>query len=149
MAEFIYIDEQTAPQKTAALLNDAIPCPRGLIMHRPGSGLITLRGNPPAPCAKFARYEVEFEGNISVPTDGTVGEIDAAIAISGEILPSSIAAATPTVVGAYWHVGGSAVIDVMPGCCTEVTIENASVTDTPINFRNLKVRVNRRLNYGS
>ena len=151
MAEFIYNDVQTLQPGASALLNDAIPCNRGYVLHRAGSGILTLRGIVNNPCAKFARYRVSYDGNIAVPEGGTAGEIQLAIAIGGEVVPTSIAAATPTVAQAYWNVAGFAVIDVPAGCCYTVAVENASVSADPattpasaLNVRNLNVEVSRQ-----
>lgn len=150
MAEFVYNEVQVVQPGAAALLNDAIACNRGLVLHRPGSGILTVRGVVNNPCCRFARYRVAYGGNIAVPTDGTAGEIQLALAIDGEIVPTSIAAATPTVVDAYFNVSKFAIIDVPVGCCYTLSVENASVSDTPatvpapaINVRNLNVEVTR------
>ena len=150
MAEFTYNDVQTIQAGASALLNDAIPCNRGFVIHRPASGILTLRGIVNNPCAPFARYRVMFDGNIAVPTGGTVGEIQAALAIGGEIIPTSITAATPAAVEQYWNVSGFAIIDVPKGCCYTVAVENASVSADPattpapaILMRNLNVEVTR------
>jgi len=150
MAEFIYNEIQQIPAGSSALLNDAIPCNRGYVLHRPGSGILTLKGAVNNPCARFARYKVVYDGNIAVPTAVAPGEIQVAIAIGGEVLSSSIAAATPTVADAYWNVSGFAIIDVPVGCCYTVAIENATVSEDPattpaipINMRNLNVEVTR------
>ena len=150
MAEYIYNDEQLVQPGAAALLETAIGCNRGYVLHRPGSGILTLRGMVNNPCSKFARYRVAFDGNIAIPEGGTAGEIQLAIAIDGEIVPTSIAAATPTVTEAYWNVSGFAIIDVPAGCCYTVSVENASVSATPattpasaLNLRNLNVEVTR------
>ena len=150
MAEFVYNEVQLIQPGAAALLNDAITCNRGFVLHRPGSGILTLRGIVNNPCARFARYRVAYDGNIAVPTDGTVGEIQLALAIDGEVIPTSIAAATPTVVDAYWNVSGFAIVDIPVGCCYTISVENASVSATPattpapaLNLRNLNVEVTR------
>lgn len=150
MAEFVYNEIQLIQPGANALLDDAIGCPRGYVIHRPGSGILTLRGIVNNPCARFARYRVSFDGNIAVPADGTAGEIQLAIAIGGEVVPTSIAAATPTVVDAYWNVSGFAIIDVPAGCCYTVAVENASEPATAaaaapaLNLRNLNVEVTRQ-----
>lgn len=151
MAEYIYNDEQLVQPGAPALLNDAIPCNRGYVIHRPGSGILTLRGIVNNPCAKFARYRVSFDGNIAIPEGGTPGEIQMALAIGGEVVSTSIAAATPTVAEAYWNVAGFAIIDVPAGCCYTVAVENASVSADPsttpapaLNVRNLNVEVSRQ-----
>lgn len=150
MAEFVYNEVQLIQPGAAALLNDAISCNRGFVLHRPGSGILTLRGIVNNPCARFARYRVAYDGNIAVPTDGTVGEIQLALAIDGEVIPTSIASATPTVVDAYWNVNGFAIVDIPVGCCYTISVENASVSATPattpapaLNLRNLNVEVTR------
>ena len=149
MAEFVYNEVQLVQPGAPALLDDGIRCNRGLVLHRPGSGILTLRGSNGG-CQPFARYRVAFDGNIAVPTDGTAGEIQLALAIDGEIIPTSIAAATPTAVDAYWNVSGFAIIDVPSGCCYTISVENASVSETPattpasaLNLRNLNVEVTR------
>lgn len=150
MAEYIYNEIQLVQPGAAALLETAIGCNRGYVLHRPGSGILTIRGIVNNPCNRFARYRVAYDGNIAVPEDGTAGEIQLALAIDGEVVPTSIAAATPTVVDAYWNVSGFAIIDVPAGCCYTVSVENASVSETPatvpasaLNVRNLNVEVTR------
>ena len=150
MAEYLYNDTQLIQPGAAALLDTAIGCNRGLVLHRPGSGILTLRGRVNNPCAQFARYRVAYDGNIAIPEGGTAAEIQLAIAIDGEVVPTSIAAATPTVVDAYWNVSGFAIIDVPVGCCYTISVENASVSATPattpapaLNLRNLNVEVTR------
>lgn len=149
MAEFVYNEVQTIQPGSPALLETAIGCNKGYVLHRPGSGILTLRGITNSPCMRFARYRVAFDGNIAVPTGAAVGEIQLALAIDGEVIPTSIAAATPTVVDAYWNVSGFAIIDVPAGCCYTVSVENASVPAAPatpaiaLNLRNLNVEVTR------
>lgn len=150
MAEYTYNDVQLIQPGASALLNTAIGCNNGYVIHRAGSGILTLRGKVRNSCAGFARYRVAFDGNIAVPEGGTAGEIQLAIAIGGEIVPTSIATATPTVANAYWNVNGFAIIDVPCGCCYTVAVENASVSADPsttpasaLNLRNLNVEVTR------
>lgn len=150
MAEFIYNEVQLIQPGAAALLDTAIGCNRGYVLHRPGSGILTLRGIVNNPCARFARYRVAFDGNIAVPTGATPGEIQLALAIDCEVVPTSIATATPTAADAYWNVNGFAIIDVPAGCCYTISVENASVSADPattpalaLNLRNLNVEVTR------
>lgn len=151
MAEYTYNEVQLVQAGGSALLNDAIACPKRYVLHRPGSGILTLRGIVNNPCSQFARYRVSYDGNIAVPEGGTPGEIQLAVAVGGEVIPTSIGAATPTVAEAYWNVSGFAVIDVPAGCCYTVAIENASVSADPattpapaLNLRNLNVEVVRQ-----
>lgn len=150
MAEYIYNEVQLIQPGATALLNTAIGCNKGYVVHRAGSGILTLRGIVNNGCSKFARYRVAYDGNIAVPEGGTAGEIQLALAIGGEVVPSSLAAVTPTVANAYWNVSGFAIIDVPAGCCYTVSVENASVSETPattpasaLNLRNLNVEVTR------
>lgn len=150
MAEFIYNEVQLVQPGSAAILNTAIGCPRRNVIHRAGSGILTLRGIVNNPCASYARYRVAYDGNIAVPTGATPGEIQLGLAIGGEIVETSIATATPTVADAYWNVSGFAIIDVPAGCCYTVSVDNASVSADPattpalaLNLRNLNVEVTR------
>lgn len=150
MAEYTYNEIQLVQPGGTALLNTAIGCNKGYVLHRPGSGILTLRGMVNNACNSFARYRVAFDGNIAVPEGGTAGEIQLAIAIGGEVVPTSIAAATPAAVSQYWNVNGFAIIDVPRGCCYTVAVENASVSADPattpasaLNVRNLNVEVTR------
>ena len=151
MAEYTYNEIQLIQPGAAAVLNTAIGCNKGYVIHRPGSGILTLRGITKDPCAQKARYRVSFDGNIAVPEGGTAGEIQLAIAIGGEIVPTSIATATPAAVNQYWNVNGFAIIDVPKGCCYTVSVDNASVSADPattpasaLNVRNLNVEVSRQ-----
>lgn len=150
MAEYIYNEVQLIQPGAAALLNTAIGCTKGYVIHRPGSGILTLRGKVNNPCANFARYRVAFDGNIAIPAGTAPGEIQLALAIGGEVVPTSIATATPTVADAYWNVNGFAIVDVPAGCCYTISVENASVSEdpattpaAPLNLRNLNVEVTR------
>lgn len=122
MAEFI---QSQTPQNVAfgqnLLLADSIRCPNGYVLHRNGSGILTLRGITPN-C--FARYEVTFNGNIAVPTGGTAAAIAVALAIDGEALQSSRAIVTPAAVEQYFNVTSTAIITVPKGCCYTVALEN-------------------------
>lgn len=149
MAEYVYNELQTVQPGAAALLEDGIRCNRGMVMHRPGSGILTLRGSNNG-CPGFARYRVSYDGNIAIPEGGTPAEIQLALAIGGEVVPTSIAAATPTVAEAFFNVSGFAIIDVPSCCCYTVSVENASVSADPatapapaLDLRNLNVEVTR------
>lgn len=124
MAEYV---QTSSPQVVAygqnLLLADSIPCNRGYVMHRNGSGILTLRGIVNG-CGAFARYQVTFNGNIAVPTGGTVAAIATALAIDGEPLQSSRAIVTPAAVEQYANVTNTAIITVPKGCCYTVAVEN-------------------------
>ena len=141
MAEYIYIPEQEIAANQNALLEDSIPCTKGYVIHRNGSGILTLRGIVNNPCAKFARYKVTFNGNIAIPTGGTVGAISIGLAIDGEPLQASLAIVTPAAVEEYFNVTSTAFVTVAAGCCDTIAVENTS-TD-PILLQNANVVVER------
>lgn len=141
MAEYI---QSPNPQNVAfgqnLLLIDSIPCPRGYVVHRNGSGILTLRGITRG-CAQFARYQVTFNGNIAVPTGGTAAAIATALAIDGEPLQSSRAIVTPAAVEQYFNVTSTAIITVPKGCCYTIAVENvdAGVGDTIADQQTISV----------
>ena len=143
MAEFINIPVQTVPYGQAAALNARRPCNKGYVIHREGAGIVTLRGACNNPCNTSARYQITFNGNIAIPTGGTVGEISMAIAISGEPDGASLAAFTPTVVDAYGNITCTSQVDVPRCCCYNISVENTSATAEAINLRNANLVVSR------
>lgn len=139
MAEYVYPLDQTVVSGQNVLLQDSIPCGKGYVIHRNGSGILTLRGIVNNPCAKFARYFVEFNGNIAVPAGETPGEISLALAIDGEPLQTSKARVTPTVAEAFFNVICVAYITVPAGCCVTIAVENTSNIDITVANANLVV----------
>lgn len=107
------------------------------IVHREGSGLVTLRGLTNGQCR--ARFRVTFGGNIAVPTGGTAGAISVAIAISGEPVQTSSMIVTPAAVNEYFNVYRSILLDVPSGCCSQVSVENTSGTDILVQNANLTI----------
>lgn len=127
MAEYTNVPAQTVLVGQHVLFSEApIPCNKGLVMHREGSGLFTLRG-PGCACNQcYARYFVLFQGNIAVAAGGTAANgATVAIAQNGEALASSIATVTPAALAEFNHVATFAYIDVPRGCCTTVSVEAA------------------------
>ena len=141
MAEFVENAVQLVESGQNVLLEDSIPCNKGYVLHRNGSGIITLRGIVNNPCARFARYHVAFNGNIAVPTTGTAGEISLAIAIDGESVQTSRARVTPTVTNSYFNITSVANITVPAGCCLTISIENTSGVN--INVQNANLTIDR------
>lgn len=104
------------------------------IVHRQGSGIVTLRGLTNQ-CR--ARYRVNFGGNIAVPDGGTAGAISVAIAVDGEPLPASTAIVTPAAVAEFFNVSIDTFVDVPCGCCVTVSVENTSDQDISVQNANL------------
>lgn len=147
--EFTYNPIQLVEPNQNVLLNTSIPCNKGYVIHRDGAGIVTLRGIVNNPCATFARYQVTFNGNIAVPTGGTVGPISVALAIDGEPVQTSRAIVTPAAVEEYNNVTSTAIITVPRGCCYTVAVENTSAPAAAggaapeINVQNANLTVSR------
>lgn len=141
MAEFTYNPVQEVESNQAILLNDSIRCNRGYVFHYNESGVVTLMGIVNSACGSFARYQVTFNGNISIPDGGTVDEISIALANEGEPIQTSRARVTPAAADEYFNVTSTAIITVPKGCCAHVSVENTS--DQSINVQNANLVVAR------
>jgi hypothetical protein len=108
------------------------------ILHRSGSGLVTLRGIT-SQCR--ARFKVFFSGNIAIPTGGTVGAISLAISINGEAVAPTTMIQTPAAVEQFANVASSIYIDVPSGCCITIAVTNTS--DQDINVQNANLIIER------
>lgn len=132
MAEYLTRDSvESVALNTAIPFIDSIRCNKGYVYHQSGTGIFVLRGVVNNSCGCFARYEVEFTGNISIPEGGTVTPIATAIVVSGEQRVGSRSIFTPTAVDEYGNVTSRAVVDVPKGCCFTVSVEyvNGTVDD--------------------
>lgn len=138
MAEFVNVPIQTVAIGQNVLFMDEPVCGNCNIMHREGSGIVTLR----APQNQCARFLVGFSGNITVAEDGTVGAISVAIAVDGEPLQSTNMIVTPAAIGDYFNVSSQAYINVPCGCCVTVAVENTSA-ETAIDVQNANLTVVR------
>ena len=138
MAEFTNVFVQQIAANGNAVFSETPVSGSNCIVHRDGSGIITLRGMTNQ-CR--ARYKVVFGGNIAIPTGGAVGPISVAIAVEGEALGSSTAVVTPAAVEDFFNVFAAAFIEVPRGCCVTVAVKNTS-TET-IELENANVIVER------
>ena len=100
---------QTVLTNQNVLFTDTVVCGNNSIVHRNGSGLVTLRGTTNQ-CR--ARYRVSFGANIAIPEGGTVEAISVALTIEGESVPSTTMIVTPAAVENYFNVYSSVFIDV-------------------------------------
>lgn len=138
MAEFTNVFVQQIAANGNAVFSETPVSGSNCIVHRDGSGIITLRGMTNQ-CR--ARYKVVFGGNIAIPTGGAVGPISVAIALEGEALGSATAVVTPAAVEDFFNVFAAAFIEVPRGCCVTVAVKNTS-TET-IELENANVIVER------
>ena len=152
MAEYLTRDAvESIALNTAIPFVDSIPCRKGYVFHQSGTGIFVLRGIVNNPTTCFARYNIEFTGNISVPTGGALTPIATAIVVSGESRDGSRAIYTPAAVDEYGNVTSRATVDVPKGCCFTVAVEyvngtvnNPTTTPTPlINVVDGSLSINR------
>lgn len=130
------------PGESVVFTDSPVPCTRGLVRHRDGSGSFLLSGWVPTKgCFRMqpnsAVYLVDFGANISVPEGGTAGEISVAIAIDGTTVPASEMIVTPAAVDEYFNVSRAINVDIWRGCCETVSIRNTS--DQAIQVQNANV----------
>lgn len=148
MAEYLANAQQTVALNAPVLFSASIPCNKGFVYHEDETGIFTLRGCTPN-C--FARYQVTFNGNISIPEGGAVTPIAVALSVQGEERPTSRAVFTPAAVDELGNVTSTAIITVPKGCCfglavryVDATVEDPATTPTPsINVQNANLVITR------
>lgn len=141
MAEYTAAALQTVDQNQNVLFTETpVPCTRGLVIHREGSGVFTLRGITDK-CSVL--YRVQFNGNVALPAGGTPGPITIALAIDGEPVASSEAVFVPAAAEDFGNVTVFAVVRVPRGCCTHISIENITTPVAPIDVRNANIEITR------
>lgn len=138
MAEYVNAGIVTVPAGQNVPMVATAACGKPCIVHRDGSGLVTLRGLTQQ-CK--ARFKVSFGANIAVPTGGTVETISAALAINGEPLNSATAIVTPAAVENYFNIYVSTIVEVPRNCCLTVAIKNTSTQ--AVSFANSNMSVDR------
>lgn len=148
MAEYLAVNTQSVALNAPIIFTASIPCPTGCVFHEDETGNFILKGKTNN-C--FARYQVTYNGNISVPEGGAVTAIGLAITVNGEERPSSLAVFTPQAVDELGNVTSTAIITVPKGCCFNVSVRyvdattaDPAVTPTPlINVVNSNLVINR------
>jgi hypothetical protein len=147
MAEWTNVAEQTVnPGESIVFNENPVPCNRGFVRHRDGSGNFLLTGWLPSNrcnCRQngSARYSADFGANIAIPTDGTAGEISVAISVDGSTIPATIMSVTPAAVEEYFNVSREIDIEIWRNCCQTVSVRN--VSDQPILVRNATIDFGR------
>ena len=132
------------PGESIIFTDSPVPCKRGLVKHRDGSGNFLLSGWAPnrgCCCVKAANYLVDFGANISIPEGGTVNPISVSIAIDGSTIPTSQMIVTPAAVDEYFNVSRAINVEIFKGCCETVTVRNTS--NQPIQVQNANVILTR------
>lgn len=147
MAEYIENAVQSVALNNPLVFTASIPCTKGYVYHEDGTANFTLRG---VTNNCFARYQLNFGANVAIPTGGAVTPIGIAIAVNGEVRPSSLAISTPAAVEEFDNVSCTAIVTVPRGCCFNVSVRYTSgVTDgtttpTPnIEVQNANLTISR------
>lgn len=125
---------QTVEVNQNVLFTDTPVCGSCSILHRDGSGQVTLRGITNQCRARFKAF---FSGNIAIPADGTVEAISLALAINGEAIASTTMIQTPAAVEEFANVASAVYIDVPANCCVTVSVRNASTQAIDVQNANL------------
>lgn len=149
-AEYLANAVQTVSLNAPVIFTASIPCRRGYVYHEDETGIFILRGIT-SQC--YATYQVTFNGNIAVPTGGTVpdGGIAVAITVNGEPRLTSKAIFVPAEAGDnYGNVTSTAIIRVPKGCCFSLSVDavpasiDPTVTPAPqIAVQNANLVINR------
>ena len=151
MAEYVANAAQDVSLNSPVLFNASIPCSKGYVYHEDDTGIFILRGIVNNPQCCFARYQVTFNGNISIPTGGAVTPIALSLSVNGEERPTSRAVFTPAAVEELGNVTSTAIITVPRGCCfslavrsVDATTDDPATTPTPvITVQNANIVINR------
>lgn len=138
MAEFVNSNIVSVPSGGNVPLTSTAVSGKPCIVHRSGSGQVTLRGLTNQ-CK--ARFKVAYGGNIAIAAGGTVEAITAALSINGEALNSATATVTPAASENFFNIYVSVIVEVPRGCCVTVAMKNTS-TQT-IDFANSNLSVER------
>ena len=146
MAEYSANAFQTVnPGESVAFVLNPVPCNRGFVRWRSGSGAFSLSGWVPSNgcrcSSKTAQYLVDFGANIAVPDGQTVGPISVAFAIDGVTIPDTTMIVTPAAVEQYFNVSRAANVSVWSGCCQTLTVRNTS--SIPILVQNANIIFSR------
>lgn len=132
--EIIANELQTVLAGANVQFTDTVVPGKACTMHRPGSGLVSLRGLTDQ-CR--ARYKISFGGNIAVPTGGAVGAISLAIAIDGEAIASTTMTVTPAAVEEFFNIFGAVYLDIPRGCCSQISVRNVNTQSIEVQNANL------------
>ena len=136
MAEFSYTGPaiQIPPGGFFTFNANPVPCTRGFVRWRQGTGAFNLSGWVPNcvanKCCKCqtpsANYLVDFGANIAIPEGETVGEISAIFTLDGVEIPGTEMIVTPAAVEQFFNISRAANVQVYRNCCQTFGIKNNS-----------------------
>ena len=145
-AEYSANAAQVVPVNGSVIFTEApVPCTQGLVYHRDDTGLFRLanrffRQNVTQCWRRNTRYEVAFHANIAVPEGETIPAegISLALAVDGDVDPSSTMIFLPAAVEDLGNVGADIIVTVPCMCtCTSVSVRNTSTI--PITVQNANI----------
>lgn len=145
-AEYSANAAQVVPVNGSVIFTESpVPCNRGLVYHRDDTGLFRLanrffRQNVTQCWRRNSRYEVAFHANIAVPEDEEIPAegISLALAIDGDVDPSSTMIFVPAAVEDLGNIGAGIIVTVPCMCtCTSVSVRNTSTI--PVTVQNANI----------
>lgn len=145
-AEYSANAAQVVPVNGSVIFTESpVPCNCGYIYHRDDTGLFRLanrftRQNIMQNWRRNTRYVVAFHANIAVPEDEEIPEdgISLAIAVDGDVDPSSTMIFLPAAIEDLGNVGAGIVVTVPCMCtCSSVSVRNTSTI--PITVQNANI----------
>lgn len=149
-AEYSANAVQTVPVSGSVIFTETpVPCNRGLIYHRDDTGLFRIanrffRQNLMQCWRRSANYLVSFHANIAVPEGETLPTapegISLALAVDGEIDPSSSMIFVPAAIETFGNVGAEIIVTVPCLCtCSSVSVRNTSTIPIAVQNANLVI----------
>lgn len=129
---------QTVAANQNVLFTDTVISGNCSIVHREGSGLVTLRGIT-SQCR--ARFRATFGANVAIPEGGTVAPIALALALNGEPVATTTMISTPAAVEQFNNVSSSIFLDVPARCCYQLSVTNTG--EDAINIQNANLIIER------
>lgn len=104
------------------------------MVHRVGSGLVTLRGLGQQ---ARARFHIWFGGNVAVSEGETLAPILLAVTLGGETLPATQMIVTPAAIEDFFNVSASVFLDIPCGCCQNISVRNIGTSSVDVQNANL------------
>lgn len=145
MAEYSNPLLQTVnPGESLIFTNAPVPCNRGFVRWRDGTGAFNLSGWVPVRgcgcSARAANYLVDFGCNIALPTGSTADQISVALALDGVTLTETTMMA-PGEVDTFYNVSRAAYVQIWRNCCQTLTVRNTS--EVPIQVQQANIIFSR------
>ena len=132
------------PGEAMVFTETPVPCRRGFVRHRDGTGNFMLSGWTPGRrcrCSRNATYLVEFGANIAIPEGETVGPISMAIQLGGATVPATTMIVTPAAANEFFNISCAVNVEVWGDCCENLSVCNTS--DQAIQVQNANIIFSR------